>query len=112
MSDTNTQPTTQANTNLTPMGQTLIPAAVTDDSTVKRFKNLAIIGNFLFQISNDNAEQTDYFLAKSALTEFTNEVNLLNLDFATKTGVDNLIRYMDKKIEKRNRQAGGEFSKD
>jgi len=85
---------------------------MTDENTIERFKSLAIIGDFLYQISNDNAEQTEYFLAKTALQKFTAESNLIELDFKTRSGVNNLIAYMDKKIEKRNRQAIGEFSKD
>lgn len=87
-------------------------ANTTDDATKKRFSDLSIVGNFLYQVSNDNAEQTDYFLAKTALQEFDQAVKSIDLDLKTRSGMNNLIKYLDTKIEKRNRQAGGEFSKD
>lgn len=83
-----------------------------DDAVKKRFSNLAVIGNFLYQISNENGEQTDYFLAKTALQEFSESSKTVDLDIPTRTGVDNFIKYLDKKIEKRKRQQSGEFSAD
>ena len=85
---------------------------MTDEGTKKRYSNLSIIGNFLYQISNENVEQTDYFLAKTSLQEFGKATADVELDPQTRIGVENLIKYLDKKIEKRNRQQGGEFSQD
>jgi|GEM_PF-7000816 len=85
---------------------------MTDDDTKKRFADLGIIGDFLYQISHDNAEQTDYFLAKAAINQFLEATRLVELDMKARSGVENLIKYLDSKIEKRKRQAGGEFSKD
>jgi hypothetical protein len=85
---------------------------MTDEETKKRFANLAIVGDFLFEISNENVEATDYFLAKTALEEFGEAVAKVDLELPVRTGVENLIRYLDKKIEKRKRQQDGEFSQD
>ena len=85
---------------------------MTDEGTTKRFSNLAIVGNFLYQISNENGEQTDYFLAKTALQEFALATQNVELSPEVRLGVENLVKYLDKKIGKRNRQKGGEFSKD
>ena len=85
---------------------------MTDEETKHRFTNLAIVGDYLYQISNENGEQTDYFLAKTALQSFAEAIELVEIDEKTRSGVNNLVKYLDKKIEKRNRQASGEFSQD
>jgi len=83
-----------------------------DTETLKRLTNLAFVGNFLFETSNETSEQMDYFLAKSSLKEFDNNLKMLELDGKTMDGLNKLVQYLDKKIEKRQRQASGEFSPD
>lgn len=83
-----------------------------DENTQKRFKNLATVGNVLYQITDENTEDTNYFLAKSALKEFAEAVDLLALDQETKKGIRSLVLYLQGKIEKRMEQANGAFSSD
>ncbi len=83
-----------------------------DQATKTRLEKLAIVGNMLFQISNDNVDQTNYFLAKSSLQSFSEDISNLELDQKTMSGMMNLIKYLETKIDKRQKQAGGEFSKD
>jgi hypothetical protein len=78
-----------------------------DETTKKLYSNLAVVGNTLYIISNDNAENTNYFLARSALTEVENTVASMNLAPEIKLGIANLTKYLAKKIEKRKEQANG-----
>ncbi len=82
---------------------------MTDEETKKRFANLAIVGNYLYEISNENGEATDYFLAKTALSEFAQAVTKVDLLDSVRDGVEKLIKYLDTKIEKRKKQQDGEF---
>lgn len=77
---------------------------VPDPNTLKRLQNLSIVGNFLFEISNENAEMTNFFLAKTSLQNFKEEIEMLDLPYEVKIGIDNLIKYLDQKIEKRKKQ--------
>ncbi len=82
-----------------------------DEPTMERLRNLAPIGDLLFEVSNDNSEET-YFLAKSSLGKFKDGITKLELPPQIMKGMLNLIKYLETKIEKRKRQALGEFSKD
>ena len=82
-----------------------------DPETEKRIDHLANVGHMLDEVSNDNSEET-YFLAKSSLDAFASGLRELKLKPKTKEGMDKLINYLATKIEKRKRQAGGEFSND
>jgi len=84
-----------------------------DDKTKKRFTNLALVGDILFEISNETADQTHFFMAKSALAEFQKDMEALELGADIERGMQNLLNYLHKKIDKRMRQSvNGEFSKD
>lgn len=75
-----------------------------DEETRKRIKNLAMVGTALVQISNDNAGETDYFLAKQALKSFEQGIAILDLDYESKKGMNDLIAYLEKKLAKRLKQ--------
>ncbi len=76
-----------------------------DEDTRQRIKNLAVVGSALVQISNDNSGETNYFLAKTSLKTFKEGIDKLELDTQSKQGMFDLIQYLDKKIEKRLKQA-------
>ncbi|MBE0573882.1 hypothetical protein IH575_03200, partial [Candidatus Dojkabacteria bacterium] len=57
-----------------------MPQIQPDEETKKRIKNLSIVGKAIDQISNQNKEQTDLFLAKTSLQEFEAGINKLELD--------------------------------
>lgn len=75
-----------------------------DEDTKGRIKNLGAVGTALVQISNENAGETDYFIAKQSLRNFEEGINKLDLDYESKKGMKNLIDYLDKKLEKRIKQ--------
>ena len=72
-----------------------------DDATKDRIKNLSEVGNALFEATNDDAFQTNFYAAKESLKRFKSGIDDLDLDFESKKGMENLINYLDKKIDKR-----------
>jgi len=72
-----------------------------DELTRERFKNLAVVGNALMQTADENRYQTDYYIAKQALDKFVELYKLLDLDPESRTGMDGLIDYLRKKIDRR-----------
>ncbi len=71
--------------------------------------NLSNIGKFLEQISDETTEQTEYFVAKTSIDNIKALISTLQIDANTLDGLNRLVSYLEKKIEKRNRQANGEF---
>lgn len=82
-----------------------------DEPTIQRLRNLAAVGEMLYEVSNDNSEET-YFLAKSSLNAYEKGLRNLELEPKIMDGMLKLVQYLGNKIEKRKRQAGGEFSND
>jgi hypothetical protein len=76
-----------------------------DVDTQNRIKNLAVVGTALVQISNDNIGETSYFIAKTSLQEFKSGIDKLELDQVSREGMNNLIKYLEAKIEKRLKQS-------
>jgi len=76
-----------------------------DENTKKRLEYFAQIGRFLYLISDDNAEEDEFYKAKEALNNFATEIHKLDLDPITRDGVDYFIKYMETKINKRRDQA-------
>lgn len=77
---------------------------IADEETKKRMTSLGAVGTALMQISNDNSGLTDYLVAKEELKKFDQAVSLMELEPQIKAGMDNLIRYLSKKLEKRINQ--------
>lgn len=75
-----------------------------DLQTRDRIKNLAYVGTALVQISNENAGETDYFLAKDSLRKFEDGISKLELDYQSRKGMKDLIEYLRKKLDKRLKQ--------
>jgi len=75
-----------------------------DEETKKRIKNLAAVGTALVQISNEVAGETDYFVAKESLKNFSDGIAALDLDYESRKGMSDLIAYLDKKLAKRLKQ--------
>lgn len=76
----------------------------TDEDTKKRIKNLSIVGHVVFQISNEATGTSDVFLAKSALSDFKKDINILDLDPQTKAGIDSLIKFLENTLDKKMNQ--------
>lgn len=74
---------------------------VPDSATATRLSNLAIVGTALMQRANDNSFQTEFLLAKEALDKFAAGIAALDLDPESRRGMEDLIEYLNVKIEKR-----------
>lgn len=72
-----------------------------DAQTVERIRNLAIVGKALTQRSSDTSFQTEFYLAKEALNKFSEGIDRLNLDEESHRGMDELVKYLQMKIDKR-----------
>lgn len=72
-----------------------------DPDTIERIKNLAYVGNALFEISNEVGGNTDMYLAKDSLQKFKAGIEKLELPEDLAKGMQNLIAYLDKKLDKR-----------
>ena len=72
-----------------------------DELTRERFRNLAIVGKALMETESEYSYQSEYYAAKQALEKFTELYNKLDLDQESRVGFDLLIKYLDKKIDRR-----------
>lgn len=72
-----------------------------DEPTKDRIKNLAEVGIALMQATNDDSYQTNFYAAKESLKRFEKGIDALNLDPESLDGMKNLIKYLDKKIDRR-----------
>lgn len=72
-----------------------------DEATKDRIKNLAVVGNAVLNNSSDISEQTNFFLAKQALLDFEKGIHDLDLDAESMRGMESLIKYLKKKIDRR-----------
>lgn len=73
-----------------------------DDQTRDRIKNLAVVGTAINQLGGSEVSfDTDYFVAKEALNKFMAGIDRLELDFESHEGMVNLVKYLQKKIDKR-----------
>jgi predicted DNA-binding protein len=74
-----------------------------DPETIERIKYLAIVGKALSDTySDENLENgTDFFLAKDALNRFKDGIDKLELDIESRKGMNGLIEYLQKKIDRR-----------
>ncbi len=72
-----------------------------DQETIQRIKNLAIVGKALFETESEVSFNTNFFLAKEALNKFKEGIDKLNLNEESKAGMESLVKYLHKKIDKR-----------
>lgn len=81
-----------------------------DAYTSERIKYLAIAGRAIAETSNENTHETNFFLAREALKKFSEGLHQLELPQEDMWGMEMLIEYLDKKIERRlnNSAAAGE----
>jgi hypothetical protein len=86
-----------------------MPQIQPDEETKKRIKNLSIVGKAIDQISNQNKEQTDLFLAKTSLQEFEAGINKLELDPESLEGMRSLIKHLSNILEKRMQDSTGTY---
>jgi hypothetical protein len=74
-----------------------------DAPTIERLKNLSLVGEALNDTySEENLETGDgFFLALDNLNKFKEGLDKLILDEQTKKGMNDLIEYLRKKIDRR-----------
>jgi predicted DNA-binding protein len=72
-----------------------------DPETLERLKNLAYVGNAIYSTVSETSFDTDFYLAIEALNKFKEGINKLILEDEIKRGIDNLIVYLQKKIDRR-----------
>lgn len=72
-----------------------------DDATVDRIKNLGFVGTALMEIANENTHQSKYLVAKQSLVKFMEGINQLDLSPVEKKGMQDLVSYLDSKLQKR-----------
>ena len=80
-----------------------------DDQTRDRIKNLAVVGTAINQLGGSEVSyDTDYFVAKEALNRFMEGIDRLDLDYESHEGMVNLVKYLQKKIDKRMKNANNQ----
>ena len=74
-----------------------------DPQTAERLHNLSRVGKAINDTySEENLDVgTDFYMALDSLNRFQEGLNKLILDEPTKDGMDELIEYLRKKIERR-----------
>jgi len=79
-----------------------------DDATKERLSNLSAVGIALNDTySEDNLETGDgFYLALDSLNKFKEGLDKLILDEPTKKGMNDLVEYLRKKIERRTTYVG------
>lgn len=75
-----------------------------DEATRLRLKNLAYVGNAVFKNASDVTGQNEFFLAMQALLDFEKGINDLELEPDIAEGMQNLIKYLKIKIERRMKE--------
>lgn len=85
----------------TPVPAVPMDASALDSSTIERFRLLADVGRVLSKRSDDKKYETDYFLAKESLKQFKMTVDRMPLEPVSMQGIQDLIHYLDAKIDKR-----------
>jgi len=73
----------------------------TDEDTKKRIRSLGYVGTALVKIADENRGITDYLIAQEELKKFNEGIRKLQLEPELQKGMDDLITYLGKKIQKR-----------
>jgi hypothetical protein len=74
---------------------------VPDEETQIRLKSLGKVGEALYSTISDSGYNTDFYLAKAALHDFQNHLNLLMMEENSKRGMTYLIKFLEEEIDKR-----------
>lgn len=74
-----------------------------DEPTKERLRNLSAVGKALNDTySEDNLETgDDFYIALDSLNKFKEGLDKLNLDEPTRKGMEDLVDYLRKKIDRR-----------
>lgn len=74
-----------------------------DAETKSRIKNLGIVGTTLLQAFSEENQDfgTNFVYAKEALERFRDGINRLELDEPSKKGMNDLVDFLYKELEKR-----------
>lgn len=78
-----------------------------DQDTINRILNLGYVGTALFSSESETSFDTDHFIAKEALNKFKEGIEKLDLDPKAKNGINNLIAYLDEKLEEHLKRQKG-----
>lgn len=83
-----------------------------DADTQERIKNLAMVGHAIYEAHNDNTQQTNFYLAREALLKFKQGIDdLENLEEESRRGINELVKYLQGKIEKRSKADADVYEK-
>lgn len=77
------------------------PVKNVDNQTIERIRSLALVGDALFETTNEIGFQTKFYEAKESLNKFKDEIEKLELDADSRRGIMNLVHYLHGKIDKR-----------
>jgi hypothetical protein len=69
--------------------------------TLQRLKDLGQISKFLSSSINDLSEESDYFLAKQALQDFSSSLDVLPLTTELKEDTRHFVEFLSKSIEEK-----------
>jgi hypothetical protein len=67
--------------------------------TLQRLKHLASVSRFLATQPNDSKEESEYFIAKQALNDFSSELLMLPLDPQLKEDMRLFIDFLNTSLE-------------
>lgn len=76
-----------------------------DPDTLLRIQNLALVGTAIAEESSESTFQTNQFVAKEALKRFQDGIKQLTLPPEVSVGIDRLVEYLDKKLDRRMQNA-------
>jgi hypothetical protein len=70
-----------------------------NEDTLKRLRHLANVSRFLSTHPNDSTEESEYFIAKQALNDFTSELLMLPLDPQLKEDMRLFTEFLNTSLE-------------
>lgn len=72
---------------------------ITNKETIQRLKHLANVSRFLSTQPNDSTEESEYFIAKQALNDFSAGLLMLPLDPQLKEDMRLFIEFLNRSLE-------------
>ena len=75
------------------------------DSLIEIIKDLAYVGMFLSEITNDKTFKTNFYIAKESLLDFKKGITQLKFPYETEKGILDLIEYLERKINEKSQHS-------
>lgn len=79
-----------------------------EEETLKRIEALGVVGKALSSTSDEISYQTVFFDALIALNEFEERIQNLDLPEESRNGIQKLVEYLKKKINRRLKSSENE----